>query len=439
MKMNTSDNNNVYKVLCTKLLLQYLNSKDKKEFSSSCKFIYQKCTKFRLSVYESNFSEFIEYVDIIKKKLNSTEQTDNNELDYINNIITEYKPHLKSLVCLENPNYYILKYFSMDLDSLVSFHLSKLCIPMITFKKIVKNLPNLQVLVLSNIGIALKENGHTSTKFKFPKHLTKLTITTCYQFNCDSISPASMGKVNNNYRNGRNLDISNFKINTLKYLNWFSGYKESADSLNELLANNDRLETLEVHLGRLNAISLSIISNNRNLTNLIIFSLRYLLLKYSSFPKLRYIKSLELKSVVISGYESVNRLFENCPNLEEIKYNMMWGNELGLHVNLYRFKKLKKLSIIHNDIVFLLSVPFPDSPVEHLEFTSRTPFRVGFSLFNNLKYLKRITITGLTPNSMNHDYTNQMLDSNHKWTEIKYSDSVQFWKIIENKDQCLIL
>ncbi|KXN70956.1 hypothetical protein CONCODRAFT_170263 [Conidiobolus coronatus NRRL 28638] len=426
--MSNLNNNFVYKLFCSKLLLQYLDDKDKREFSSSCKFIYQNCTKFRLSIYKSEFTEYTDYTSIINLQFESTEQTDDIQLDYINQIITEYKPHLLFLICVKYHNYSILEYFSIHLNSLSSLNLSTMCIPMKSFNNIIKNLPNLQVLALSSIGIGLEEKDLNSTKFEFPKYFKKLTLTYCYQFNCDSSDPVNMGRVTMNYKNGRNLDISNFTINTLKCLNWVSGYKNGIITLNELLTNNVKLKTLEVHLDRLNANSLSIISNCKNLAKLIIHSSRGIPVVNSSFPKLPFIKSLELKTVTVSGIDSVNQLFQKIPNLEEIKFHEYWRYEYGLHQNMYRFKNLKKLSIVSQNLDFLLSIPLPNSAVEHLEFTCSAPFSVSFSIFNNLKYLKRISINGLSPESMRYDYNDQLLDSNYKWREIKYSNSVQFWK-----------
>ncbi|KXN70962.1 hypothetical protein CONCODRAFT_70209 [Conidiobolus coronatus NRRL 28638] len=428
--MDTLDNKNVYKLLCSKLLLQYLDIKGIREFSSSCKFIYQKCTKFRLSRYIFKFSEFDEYTSIINRKFKSKEQVYSLQLDYINKIIVRHKPHLLYLSFGRITNYYIFEYFSMNFNYLRSLNFLESRIHIKSFKNIIENLPNLQVLALHNVGIGLEENNPASTKFEFPKYLKNLKMSGCYQFNCDSNDHIAMGedRLISVDIDSFNLDISNITINTIKSLTWDSRYSGGINSLNQLLTNNAELETLEINSDKLVSDTLSIISKNRNLTKLIVYSYITMPLNNSFSHKLLFIKIIEIPVVLDQSIEYVNQLLQNCPNLEELKYRIVTIENV-MYLNMQDSKKLKKLSISHSNIYLLLSVPFPVSTIEYLEFNLSVPFKIKLSMFNNLKHLKRININGTSPEYTNYDYNNQLFDGSYYWREIKYYNSVQFWKV----------
>ncbi|KXN70944.1 hypothetical protein CONCODRAFT_6391 [Conidiobolus coronatus NRRL 28638] len=428
--MNAIDNRITYSLLCNKILLQYLDAKDKTEFSSTCKFIFQKCSRFRLSVYKFNLCDFVYYTNSIYSWIRSPEEIYNEQLEYINKIINIYRPHLLSLTCIKNANYFILEYFSIQFDCLRSLFLNEFCIPQQTFKNVIDNLPNLHELVLIEIGVALELNNFSPTELKFPKYLTKFTMQYCYQFNCNHTDPVylTLSGASLENTNRYNFEISNINISRIKYLSWANDYERGINTLNELLANNHKMEKLEVFLDRLNPSSLLLISNNRNLNTLVLSAIENTVLKSYHFPKLPFVKRIELKDVFAPGMESIGLFLRNCPNLEELKFGFYTDNADILLKIIKNFKNLKKLSITHMCLDLLLSAPFPETTVEHLEFTTRDPFRTVFSVFNNLKHLKSVSLNGLFPLYNNYDYTNQLFDGYYYWREIRYSNSVKFWK-----------
>jgi hypothetical protein len=430
--MSNFDNKSVYSLLCSKLVLKYLDTNDKLEFSSSCEYIYQKCTKFRLSVYEFRSYELAEYTSIINTQVESTEQTYNHRLEHIGKIVNRYKPHLMYLNCRDNDGYYILEHFPTKFNCLKSLNMLDNRIPQKSFKNIIKNLPNLQILILRTVGIELEENNLASSEFEFPKYLKKLTVSNCYQFDCNSKDPVNMGvdRVIEANSNNFNLDMSNIVINTVKNLSWSSHFRGSISTLNRLLINNTDLETLKIDLDRLNSYSLSIISKNRNLIKLVISFYSGMRPDSRILPKLPFIKSIELVDISKRQIKYASQILQICPNLEELKYCLFTENRTILHPNIKNYRNLKKLSIFHSNIDLILSIPFPYSTIEHLEFTISTPFKIEFSIFNRLKHLKRISINWVSRESMSYSYGSQSFDSSCNWKEIKYFNSVQFWKIL---------
>jgi hypothetical protein len=320
----------------------------------------------------------------------------------------------------------------MQFIYLRSLYLKEFYIPRQTFKNVLENLDNLYELVLVKIGVSLESNTPTTTELRFPKYLTKFSMQYCYQFNCNYKDPVytTLSGASLKDEDCYNLEISDTNIHRVKYLSWINSYERGISTLNELLTNNHELEEIEVLLDRVNHSSFSLISNNINLNRLALFSIEYVELKSFYFPKLPYIKRIELKDAYASSLGTVNHLLRNCPNLQELKLGSYTNDNLILLKIIRNLKSLKKLSITNMHWDSLLLVPFPESTIEHLELTTQGPFRAGLSVFNNLKHLKSVSISGLPSCYMDYYYTIQLFDGYSYWREIRYSNSIQFWKII---------
>jgi hypothetical protein len=435
--MNTLNKKAVYSLLCNRILLKYLDNKDRTKFSSTCKFIFQSCTRFRLSTYNVKSTYFERITK--RKSIKSRENAYNDQIKYANTIITKYKPHLISLVWIRDEYFYILEHcyilehFSYHFGYLRSLHLEKMRIPQKKFKNIIENLPYLCNLVLSQIGIALRKNDQNLVKIEFSVYLKKLKMVMCYQFNCDSEESIS---VESNYTsfstiNYNCLNMSNYYIKNIRSLLWSSTYRGEIAILNELLVNNQKLEKLQLYTNESYFDPFSIISDNRYLTKLILYNISYKALNENYIPKLPFIKSIEIV-ISDSDVKFANLLFQNCPNLEELYCFFPSRRNNGntvCHI-IKSNKNLKKLIISDNYLDELLSIPFPSSNIEYLEF--RYPFLYTGSLkaLENLKRLKSIKFHERSKPSMDYDLKNQLFSEGACWREIEYSNSIIYWKVL---------
>jgi hypothetical protein len=301
-------------------------------------------------------------------------------------------------------------------------------IPQKIFKAIIENLPNLYELNLS-IGVLLGGNDTKLVELKFPARLEKL-IWNCYQLNCDFDDPSNIlpneTPLSNNNR--YNLDISNYNIYNIKNLSWYSNYKSNINTLNVLLAKNHKLEVLVVNLDKLNFNSPTIISNNRNLTRLFIICMDNLVLNNSPFPKLLFIRKIELSIISEQRFESINQLLKSCSNLEEV-HCYLQPDYSYIFQNILQLKNLKRLKICTLTLQYLLSAPFPNSNIEHLEFDIHAPFTGNLRLFGNLKQLKSVKFTGLHKIIKSYYDKSKLFFDHTNWREIEYSNSFQYWKI----------
>jgi hypothetical protein len=430
--MNSIDNKIIYNLFCNNILLQYLEICDKTELSLACKFIFKKCTIFRLSNFSIDSNEFGNSAKHTNVETKLLKDIFDDQIEHANAAIIKYKPHILSLEFINNDKYYILEHLSKNFSYLGSLRLVNMCIPQKNFKNIIENLPNLYNLLLSQIGIALRKHEQKLVKFEFPKRLKKLTMESCYQFNFGSEYSASIGfnqnLTSNSCRNS--LDITKFSINSIKHLVWASNYKGNIEVLNALLVNNHKLEKLKLSLNPLNFNSLSLISNSRYLTKMTISAVRDIALNSNYIPKLPFIKYIEC-IIFAFGAESVNMLLQSCPNLEELRCFLTSGPENGNIIRqvIKTNKNLKRLSINDLALEFLLSIPFPESNIEHLEFVYSGHYTGNFNALCNLKKLKSIKITRGSKPSKDYDLKSQLFSNVSCWKEIEYSNSIQFWKI----------
>ncbi|KXN70980.1 hypothetical protein CONCODRAFT_70220 [Conidiobolus coronatus NRRL 28638] len=431
--MITVDNKIVYNLFCNKLLLQYLDNKERSEFSSTCKFIFQSCTRFRLSSYRVNSLDFEKSIKDKNVMVKSFKNMCNDQIDYTNIIVTKYKPYIESLVCRYNKNCYVLEHLSISFNYLRSLLLFNMQISKKNFINIIENLPNLYNLLLHQIGINLGKNEQKLVQLKFPNYLKKLVMEHCYQLNRDfeDCNSKESKEVSPYTSNRYSLDMSNLSINSIKHLVWNSNYDGNENSLNELLVNNQKLEKLQLLLNESNFKSLSLISSNRNLTRLIISTIRDISLNSIHIPQLSFIKSIEVIAIFGIEVESINPLLQNCPNLEELKCMLTVGCGNTLCEIIKSNVNLKRLSISLLSSDTLLSTPFPDSSIEHLEFTYPGRFKGNFSALANLKQLKSIKLIGGLKPSKIYDLKSQLHPNGACWRVIEYSNSILYWKIIQ--------
>jgi hypothetical protein len=432
--MNNIESKIVYNLFCSKILLQYLDSEERSEFSSTCKYIFQGCARFRLSNYRVNSLDFEKTNKDVNTKVKSRENIYNSEMVYTKNIVAKYKPHISSLTCEFNKNYYILEHLVNNFNYLRSLYLFNMRISNKNFKNIIENLSSLCNLLLHQIGIEIGKNDKKLVQLKVPNHLKKLVIEHCYQINRDIEDSKSKepNEVSRYTSNRYSLDMSNLSINGIKHLVWNNNYEGNENSLNKLLVDNQKLEKLQLLLNESNFNSLSLISSNRNLTRLTISTVHDIALNSIYIPQLSFIRSIELIAIFGFDHESVNPLLQNCPNLEELRCMLTLGCGNAMYEIIKSNKNLKKLCISLLSSDTLLSIPFPDSNIEHLEFSYPGRFKGSFSALANLKQLKSIKLNGgLTPSKV-CDLKNQLHPDGTFWRVIEYPKSIIYWKIMQN-------
>ncbi|KXN70952.1 hypothetical protein CONCODRAFT_17225 [Conidiobolus coronatus NRRL 28638] len=429
--MTKIDSKLIYNLLISNNILEYLNISEKKEFSSCCKFIYEKCTGIRLKNLKFCGLEFQAYVDNTQKGKNWGHESYKLKVEYFETIINKRKNILTSLV-YGGSDYLLIEHFSLKFVNLNSLLLDYITIPKNILKNIIKNLVNLRSLLLWGISVAYSKNDFQVSDFKFSKYLRELRWDTCKQLELDSTDYLKILKYRSIRRSAREsiLDISLNLINSLNYLDWQPMGSDDNQIFNEIITNNPGLTTLSSTLNCFNSASFKYISTNSNLTKLIISNCGdFLSLNSIHLCKLPNIKILEFQEILGEISDSLDLLIENCPNLEELKLPYFYECDQYIINYINNLTKLKVLTININDytLSFLDSVLL-QSNLEKLEIDSISPIKFNFNNFANMKNLKHINNMHMHIKS-NSKYQIPEYEELNDWRMISYPTSTQYWKI----------
>ncbi|KXN70954.1 hypothetical protein CONCODRAFT_17227 [Conidiobolus coronatus NRRL 28638] len=428
--MSKIDQKLIYNLLCSTDILKYLNICDKTELSSSCKYIYEKCSIIRLENFKFGLMELLEYNYITQKEHYWGHEKYKFKPEYFNTIINKHKDRLLCLTYSVR-DYFIIEYFSLKFTNLKSLCLDYIILPKTTLKGIIKNLPNLRTLLLCGIIAGYSKNDIQVADFKFSKHLKELTWINCTQFELDSTDYLSINQhgFGSDFENENTLDLSLNSVNTLEYLDWQRLNDDNIQLFNETIFNNPRLTNLKADLICLNSNSFNLISRSPNLTKLTISMYgESVELDSSILCKLPNIKTLELYTTLENVLDSIDLLVSSCPNLEELKLPYYEEFEHNINDILKNFANLKILSInVYSVFPSTLGSILPESNLEKLEIYSIDPLKFDFNTFINMKKLKYINNTHKDYNYNEYDEISEY-ENLKGWRVISYPESTQYWK-----------
>lgn len=420
----------IYNLLIRADILMYLNTYDKTELSSCCKYIYEKCTIIRLKNFKFGGIELQKYINNNRKEYYSGHKNYEYNLEYFDSIVNKRKHHLLCLT-YSAKDYFLIEYFSLKFTNLSSLCLDYIVFPKNNLKNIIKSLQNLRSLILCSITTGYSKNDIEVTDFKFSKYLRELVWVNCSQFESDSIEYSTI----KHYRFGSHiegkdiLDLSLNLVNNLKYLDWQQLDTDSSQLFNETIVNNPRLTTLIATLSCFNSDSFKLISTSSNLTKLVISIYgESIELDSSTLPKLPNIKNLEFYTT-LDVLDTIDLLISICPNLEDIKLPYYEGFEQNTNYYLNSLENLKILTInVFGIFPSTLGSTLPESNLEKLKIYSARPLKLNFSTFINMKKLKCV-INIHTLNTRNKTNKLPEYEDLMNWRMITYPTSIIYWKI----------
>jgi hypothetical protein len=428
--MDKIDSKIVYDLFCNKDLLNYLNTNEKEELTSACKFIYKKSNRFRLEKLHFASADLNKFITSIKDRSLSQQEVFALAAEYIENIIDKYKPYLSNLSCSGYDNNFA-EIFAKEFVNLNSLVFDCITITNKNFINIINNLPHLNSLTLWNIMLAYSKKDEKLDRLNFSRKLHNLEWMYCYQFECDVEGPMNI----NNYR--ESLPLSNFTfmdvlldtITSLKSLTWYNTDEKGIEILSTLVANNKKLSKLSAPLQTLNAQTFKNISNSINLKKLILlYAEDEIRLTIDQLVDLPHIKTLEIHFSYGEYIQALAPLIQSCANLEELRYFAFPRCETNLLNHISSLPKLKRLFInTTRHIPTFLSSTLPESSIEHLELRSYYPIAINFDFFNNWKKLKYIKNVLVIPILEDLEYSSGSEDLKD-WRMFNYSNSIQYWK-----------
>jgi hypothetical protein len=430
--MDKIDRKIVYNLLINNDILKYFNTDEKREFSSCCRFIYEKCSGVRLKNLIFGDEEFQAYINNTQKGLYWGHANYELKLDYFDNIFNIYKNRLQSLT-YGGWDYFLIEYFSQKFTNLNSLFLEYIIVPKTTLKSVINNLPNLCSLSLSNIIVAYSKSDQFAD-FKFSKNLNGLKWGSCSQFELDSTDYLSMKqhKHTPKFENMNALDLSWDLVNTLKHLDWHSLAADDIQLFNRIIARNPGLISLTATLSSFNSESFDIISSNLNLKKLSVSLSGYpVTLNRSQLPKLPNIKTLEFYQIVGDNMRSIDLLVESCLNLKKLKLGYFADSDKYITRYFKILKNLKVLTIDSNDYkLSFLEYIIPESSLEQLIIKSNYPIKFNFKNFINLKSFRCINNVH-KPYKIYHN-KDEVPDYEELkgWRMIAHNISTHYWKII---------
>jgi hypothetical protein len=431
INMTKIDKNLIYNLLCGKDILKYLCVKEKSELSSSCKYIYNKCSIIRLQNLDFGVIHYQSYIYNTQKGVYWGQDNYQLKLDYFKDMVDKYKEKLLSLN-YGYSDYFLIEHFSLKFKNLTSFCLYYITIPIFNLKNIIKNLENLHTLSFIGLIVPYSKNDYQVDDFKFSKCLKELTWGYCSQFELDNTDYLSINRHSRTpvYTNESILDISLSMVTTLKYLEWRIDAPGENQLFNETIANNPGLIKITAALHCFDSDSFKHISSSKNLTKLTFSSNgNPLIFNSPMFPKLSNIKTLDFLFTYGDVAVSIDLLITNCPNLEELKFHYFNNCDEFLITYIKNIVNLKALCIDSDeDIHLFLDSILPESNLQQLKINSYYPVIFNFNNFINMQNLKFISNSYRLYSLVdkNKIYKHEGLND---WKVVNYPTSIQYWKI----------
>jgi hypothetical protein len=271
-------------------------------------------------------------------------------------------------------------------------------------------------------------------QIQFPKKLNKLTWANAVNYKTSIKDPynLSMLKYLNRFNHFNIIDSSTNSITTLKFLYWQCTHASGIPILIELLSNNANLTSLYLSSNCINPKVLSLISTNKSLSMLnMSHNSRINPLADMRFIKLPYIKTLNMHNNQINFNETINKIIENCQNLEVLRYTPLPNLENDLFNLITNLKKLKKLYIYPLYIETyskILKTTFPSTNIEHITIFSSHPLTINMDIFMDLKSLKTVKVPFYSMYTQSLENLRYHYDQFKDWSVLFHPNAIYCWK-----------
>ncbi|KXN67130.1 hypothetical protein CONCODRAFT_19827 [Conidiobolus coronatus NRRL 28638] len=261
---------------------------------------------------------------------------------------------------------------------------------------------NLLQFIFSNLSLLILEIHKNviyinSEDFivELPQTLVKLIYYNCYtKFIQNEGEPVKIMK-HDSLHSDLHFLLNPQYLPNLKYFEYTDFHLSDTTNFDGFLALNPQLKSIKADLDFLHKNNLQVISLNNQLERLEISWYGNLQFPDFKYPIIYSLKSLDC--VIFDEYQCTFNLLPYCPNLEYLKINVYFMDQVYSGINLAgKLKNLKKIVLnLRQKQLFksLLKFPLMNS-LEEIEFIQFNPDKIDFESLEKLPKLKFVKFYG---------------------------------------------
>jgi hypothetical protein len=392
------DINKVFLTILTEPdLFDYLAVSEKLELSLTCKFLYNKSVKYMRKDLLLDFGKKPIFFNDYNIKTIFTIQLTQNQLNYLNQIPSNYGQQTKTLTVKLGRYYPMLLDLTKQFSYLANLELRHSIIDSGTLQILFDNFTNLKALNLHQIFICYPPTQPPPLVFNFPINLQNLMINGCYQLECNVSDPVSINLQWTRFATSPLIDlvIDSTAITSLKKLSILKRVNYSLTiMINQFIENNSSLKSVEADLLCLNQQSFACIANSSNLEHMSLFINGTLSEFNINYPiPLFNIKTLTCTINTRFTFGKLGQLLNNMPSLEYFEYNLVLQIQEDFFGCFQDLRKLKKLKIKTNYLnPETLMLPFAKCNLEAIDLCEFNPLELDWKVFEQLRELKKVRL-----------------------------------------------